>query len=43
MSALPNQSLKLTAEAEVVSRDAKKNGFLVASRRQCGTVVRIVR
>jgi len=39
----PNQSLKLTAEAEVVSRGAQENRFVVAARRQCETVVRIVR
>jgi len=39
----PNQSLKLTAEAEVVSRYAQENEFVMAARRQCWTVVRIVR
>jgi len=38
-----NQSLKLTAEAEVVSRCTKENELVVATRRQCGTEVRIVR
>ena len=37
------QSLKLTAEAEVVSRSAQENKFVVAARRQFETVVRIVR
>jgi hypothetical protein len=41
--ARPNQSLKLTAEAEVVSRFAQENEFVVAARCQCKTVVRIVR
>jgi hypothetical protein len=39
----PNQSLKLTAEAGVVSRCAQENGFVVAARRQCWTALRIVR
>jgi hypothetical protein len=38
-----NQSLKLTAKAEVVSRYAQENGFVVATRRQCWTALRIVR
>ncbi len=37
-----NQSLKLTAEAEVVSRCAQENEIVVAARRQCGGVVRDV-
>ena len=40
---LPNQSLKLTAEAEVVSRCAQEDELVVAARRQCGTVFRVVR
>ena len=40
---LPNQSLKLTAEAQVETRDAQENELVLAARRQCGTVVRIVR
>jgi hypothetical protein len=36
----PNQSLKLTAEAEVETRGAQENGLVVAARRQCETVVR---
>jgi len=49
----PNQSLKLTAEDEarqkvehggqVETRSAQENEFVVAARRQCETVVRIVR
>jgi hypothetical protein len=39
----PNQSLKLTAEAQVVSRYAQENDLVVAARRQCETVFRIVR
>ena len=39
----PNQSLKLTAEARVRTRYAQENEFVVAARRQCETVVRIVR
>jgi hypothetical protein len=49
----PNQSLKLTAEAEarqkvehggqMVSRGAQENELVVAARRQCETVVRKVR
>ena len=39
----PNQSLKLTAEAEVEIRCAQENGFVVAARRQFETVVRVVR
>jgi hypothetical protein len=39
----PNQSLKLTAEAEVVSRNAQENKLVVAARRQCWTDVRILR
>ena len=41
--ARPNQSLKLTAEAEVQTRSAQENKFVVAARRQCETVFRIVR
>ena len=39
----PNQSLKLTAEAQVQTRGAQENEFVVSARRQCETVVRIVR
>ena len=39
----PNQSLKLTAEAEVVSRSAQENELVVTPRRQCETALRIVR
>jgi hypothetical protein len=38
-----NQSLKLTAEAEVVSRCTQENELVIATRRQFGTVVREVR
>ena len=38
-----NQSLKLTAEAEVQTRSAQENELVVAARRQCETVVRVVR
>jgi hypothetical protein len=38
-----NQSLNLTAKAEVVSRCAKENAIVVSSRRQCETEFRIVR
>ena len=38
-----NQSLKLTAEAQVRTRSAQENEFVVAARRQCWTEVRIVR
>jgi hypothetical protein len=31
----PNQSLKLTAEAEVEIRYALENEFVIATRRQC--------
>jgi hypothetical protein len=41
--ALPNNSLKLTAEAQVQTRSAQENEFVVAARRQCKTEVRIVR
>ena len=39
----PNQSLKLTAEARVRTRSAQENELVLAARRQCETVVRIVR
>jgi len=39
----PNQSLKLTAEAEVDSRSAQENELVVAARRQCETALRKVR
>ena len=39
----PNQSLKLTAEAGVETRCAQENEFVVATRRQFGTAVRVVR
>jgi hypothetical protein len=49
----PNKSLKLTAEAEarqkmehggqVQTRSAQENELVIAARRQCWTVVRIVR
>jgi hypothetical protein len=38
-----NQSLKLTAEAQVVSRCAQDNELVIAARRQCWTALRIVR
>ena len=39
----PNQSLKLTAKAEVETRSAQENEFVIAARRQCWTALRIVR
>ena len=39
----PNQSLKLTAEAGAVSRGTQEDELVVAARRQCGTLVRVVR
>jgi len=38
----PNQSLKLTAQAGVRTRSAKENEFVVATRRQFETAVRVV-
>jgi len=38
-----NQSLKLTAEAEVETRDAQENELVVAARRQCWSALRKVR
>jgi hypothetical protein len=43
VTAPANQSLKLTAEAEVETRGAQENEFVVAARRQCWTALRIVR